>query len=731
MDHTEFTARLPQLREIRDARKKAASAVTKAQAALDKAQAALAKIDEKRDAEVRDLAAYEKATPARLAPAAGLSVIDIVKLAPHLAPQGQNTDTAAQHTADSPAHPANEDEHAASSTAPTIEAPAALATTPPTGPAPTPAAPPLDQTTAPADAASSAITRELPTIPSGASGDAFFQHHPDPKMVSRHPDYSQQVRPMACLDTTAGVLVYQGNRVSIDVGSGTAGEIITAVCATIPSHVTPPQRIFITNADTSAPWHRDLAQYPYMKDAVAAWLNAPLPPGWEKETQRGDDIMADHFVHERNPVGRWQRRSPDGVHHLEIRNAQEWFDTEGSDAATVYNAFGQLFTSLKREWPDAVLMGSPMQLGRDLWTRTIPTGNSRWAEGYPVLSDELRQLLHATSGQGRTELITPPRVPETLPQFIELDRTLAYGKHTSNLAVGVPERVTAHRFAAWTTDEQAKALYRPSHWHIRVTIPTDWQHVGILPAPIEGDRAWTYPHEAGRTFTTWASGAEVHVALNNPIQPWKIEVLDGLMWEQGNPIKTWADKLKKCWAELSAWSQQAGDENQRKAFKLASRGVRSVLLYGIGGFAQRPTTTTGSVPRDQMDRIPKGAVPIGMTDDSVTWQRTTMSKNPKAHPEWAAGVWGKARAALLDMTVNEAGVKTKAGALHLPPRSIVAFRTDAIYSTVQPDWPDRGQPGDYRIKGFLPNATAPRTDEDFFKLQALGRAYYEEQHTSP
>lgn len=48
---------------------------------------------------------------------------------------------------------------------------------------------------------------------------------------------------------------------------------------------------------------------------------------------------------------------------------------------------------LHRHWPDVML-------------------SSRWADGFPVMSEEIRGLLHATAGQGRTELITPPQVPE-------------------------------------------------------------------------------------------------------------------------------------------------------------------------------------------------------------------------------------------------------------------------------------------------------------------------------
>lgn len=57
-------------------------------------------------------------------------------------------------------------------------------------------------------------------------------------------------------------------------------------------------------------------------------------------------------------------------------------------------------------------MGSPSQTGRDLWTRTIPT-TGKGAGGYPVLPEELRELLHTMGGEDRTELILPPRPAAT------------------------------------------------------------------------------------------------------------------------------------------------------------------------------------------------------------------------------------------------------------------------------------------------------------------------------
>ncbi|MEV6680715.1 Mucin-19 [Streptomyces erythrochromogenes] len=561
--------------------------------------------------------------------------------------------------------------------------------------------------------------RELPTIPAGGDGDRWFTVAAD-NLRSTRPKYPQQVRPMVFLDATTGDLIHRGQRVRLDLGHRSADEILTAVFAHVPDTV---ECIYLTAGD---PWHRDAARYPYLRDAVRAWLDAPMPSGWTAETRRGKDSMAGHFIHERNPVGRWQR----GNSHVQIRNVAEWFDPDGADVAVVRHAFTLLWEGLKKEWPDVVLMGSPSQTGRDLWTRTIPTkAGARWIDGYPVMSDEIRQLLHATSGQGRTELITPPRVPAQLPQLHEFDRTLAYGKHTWTSGVGAPQRVTARAFASWSAKEQSNALFAPGHWQVKVTIPDGWNHVGILPFAIEGEKAWSYPHEAGRTFTTWCGGAEVNLALRNPLVPWKVEILDGLLWEAGTPLKDWSEKLKTIWGALEAAAALAGSDELRQSYKLASRAVRSILLYGIGSFAQRPTTTTGTVPAGRQDQIPPGGRILSMDGETITWERTRMSRNENAHPEWCTGVWSAARAALLSTRAKTAdGTTTHVGALHLPAGSIVAFRTDAIYTTAAADWPYNGESGDYRLKGVLPYPVPAPTDEaEFSTLQSLGRAMLQEQ----
>ncbi|MDQ0847708.1 Mucin-19 [Streptomyces sp. V1I6] len=728
-----YTEGLAKLREVRDE-------IKPLERQLAKIQGELTKLATRRDQKIMELGEFEKAKADRIATSAGVSVIDVVALVPSLGPQGaasvpveaSSTDsTIGDHTGPQAATQAIKEpvgtpapelrpaaQHIAAAdeqhteTSEDEELAAAAATVLAAAPSPTPASAPVTQ---PGEQ-----ERTLPSIPEGVAGDRWI--YAEPNLTSKRPTFKQAARQMAFLDTATGVLVWQAGAVTLDLGRASVAEILTAVYATVPADV---ERIYITAGD---PWHQNAGGHQFLKDAVAEWLNGPLPEGWQLESSRGKDRQAGHLVHPRNPVGRWQRGKDQ---HTEIRSVGEWFDPAGADPATVRAAFVELWKALRRHWDDVVLMGSPSQTGRDLWSRTIPAkAGAKWADGYPVMSQEIRGLLHATAGQGRTELITPPRVPERVPGWYEADRTFAYAKHTWTSGVGVPQRVTAAAFAAMSEKEQADALFSPSHWQVRVTIPKDWNHVGLLPAPAPGERSWHYPHEGGRTFTTWAGGAEVNLALRNPLQPWRIEILDGLVWEKGDPLKDWSNKLKDAWRSLRAISEVHGDEQQRQAARLASRAVRSILLYGIGTFAQRPRITTGSLElgtSGEVPEIPDGARLTGLTDTHVTWERNGgFARDPYAHPEWAAGVWSAARAALLSGPTGTkdptTGKPARAGALHLPAGSILAFRTDAIYSSVRPDWPYSGEPGDYLLKGAMSwEQTTPNNEEEFYVLQALGR----------
>ncbi|MET9395999.1 hypothetical protein [Kitasatospora sp. NPDC002965] len=727
MDRKTYTAELAALRELR-------AEITTAEKAVATAQNKLDKLTAQRARRVSGLTAHEGAKADAIAKAAGLQVVDVVRIAPLLDPTPPAIRAAQAEAQAVPAEapkgvPASE---LATAVAPALTRPAAVVEQPAPAPAveapaeteeqPAPAAPvtaapvvptaPVAPAAAVVRSAAASGPRELPTLPEGPAGARF--EAVTTGLVSKRPPYVQHARNTVFLDAATGDLTVRDRVVRLDLGARTPGEILDAALHAAPG----TERIYIT---AGAPWHDGAERYSTLKDAVAAWLNAPSER-WTTAVGSGRDKLAGHFVHQRQPVGRYAPAAAPDSGTTEIRSIGEWFDPDGADVVTCRQAFTLLWQALRRHWADAVLLGSPSQTGRDLWSRTIPT-TGKWAGGYPVLSEELRGLLHATGGQGRTELILPPRVPEQLPALVEYDRTFAYAKHLWKSPVGTPRRITAAAFAAMTEQEQVKALMSCSHWNIKVTVPAGWNHVGLLPAPVTGDRAWVYPSEPGATFTTWAGGAEVHLALSNHIAPWRIEILGGLLFEDGKPLDEWGKRLKAAWADLTNLSRIHADERQRAAAYLASRAVRSVLLFGLGGFAQRPRLVSGTTPVGEA--LPAGVEILGQDDQVVTWQRQAgFRRDPYAHPEWAAYVWSGARAALLDVKYREGKeVVGYAGALHAKPGSVVYFGTDGMGLTERQPWPYRGEPGDYLLKGHLTGPVEhPKSQEEYLKLRGLGRA---------
>ncbi|ANZ13434.1 hypothetical protein O1L44_30665 [Streptomyces noursei] len=731
MDGPTYTAKLKELRELRKqiaAKEKEEAA---AQKRVDAAAVARDELARQRNRIVCDIEGYGKANGETVAKAAGIRPAELAQIAPRLdttptdvreardgveAPQP----TAVREVAE---QPTVSESTSALSKAPSAQAPAAEpsdasaelsshASHEAIDVAERNAPDPTTVVSAPAQPSKQeAAARVLPSIPEGPEGARFLELAPGLKSTRRR--FKQKTREMVFLNTNTGDLVARVNRadkhVRLDLGDRSPGAILDAVLSVAPD----TQRIYVTAGN---PWHRDEHRYNTLTDAVLAWLSIPSPR-WSTDTGQGRDRLAGHFLRARTPVGRFMRA--DSNDHVEIRSLREWLDQEEDDPALGRDALRALWRALSEHWPDeVVLMGSPGQTGRDLWTRTVPT-TGQWAGGYPVMSPELRGLIHATAGQGRVELFAPPGLTQA-PELVEYDRTFAYARHTWKSPVGEPRRMTGAAFGALSDSDKKKALFACSHWHVRATVPRGWDHIGLLPAPAPGDRDWHYPAGAGAVFETWASGPEVYGAVTNHLQPWKIEILDGLVWQEGKPLDDWSKKLQAAWAGLKSRADLHGDPRERAVAYLASRAVRAILLQGIGSFASRPGMVTGTARVGE--HLPDGVEIIGEHRGVITWQRRTEATDERnSHPEWPMYVWGGARYALLD--TNMKGDKVHVGALYVPRDALVAARTDALTLTMDPRWPYHGKPGEYRKKGHLIGPVPwPTTEAELLKLQGEGRA---------
>ncbi|OKI00572.1 hypothetical protein AMK13_33445, partial [Streptomyces sp. CB02056] len=239
MDRKTYTAELAGLRELR-------AGITAAEKQVAAARKELDRLAAQRSRRVAGLAGYEGAKADAIAKAAGLSVGDVVRIAPLLDP----TPAAVRAAAPAPAPVAEVAEaEEAAEPAPVAEPPAAVAPalTRPAAvleqPTPSPvAAPtvPAASVAAPVRPAVEAGPRELPTLPEGPAGSRF--EAVTTGLLSKRPNFTQQARSTVFLDAAAGMLAVRDQTVRLDLGARTPGEILDAVLHAAPG----TERVYIT-----------------------------------------------------------------------------------------------------------------------------------------------------------------------------------------------------------------------------------------------------------------------------------------------------------------------------------------------------------------------------------------------------------------------------------------------------------------------------------------------------
>lgn len=423
-------------------------------------------------------------------------------------------------------------------------------------------------------------------------------------------------------------------------------------------------------------------------EQVRAWALTPPGDGWTA----GAHYLGDATL----PVLRFT--GPRGEKVTILRAAAWWGETDAS-VRTCADAWAGLGVALDKvpAFAGAGIADTPATTGRALWLRTIPENRN-----YPVLSDELRELIGATSGQGRIELRPEPyRLPvckgvdlvQNCQDFTYLDGRFMYAALTWGMPVGEPRRWTGEQLEAASARDFTTAMRGRGRWRITCQVPDGWQHVGMFMAP-DGAGGWCYPSEPGQVFTTWADGSEVWAGLE---QGWEPVFHEGLTWAEGKPLDTWRDALVGVW--------EAANAHNSAPSQLGARAVRSILLYALGAFATKAHPVTHSAPVDgPAPEVPAGTE-VRRVGENLVWHELAKQSawtQQTAHPEWSATVWARARTRLL--TGRGVG-QERVGALHLPVESVVAFATDALYvAGGSPGWADDGRPGRFRSKGTRPGA---------------------------
>lgn len=423
------------------------------------------------------------------------------------------------------------------------------------------------------------------------------------------------------------------------------------------------------------------------------WLQgAGLPEGWA-----GDG----HYLRPPAPVFRF--RHSDGRRLTVLRAAAWWGEGDYTtvDAAAAWERLGEL---IRGHFDEGRLLLTPATTGRYLLLRCVAFGRE-----WPALDDELQELIRSTSGQGRIQHFA--RELEGPVDLFAYDARLAYVACCTELGAGVPERDTVNEYAG----------HRRGRYRVRATVPADWPvacrcgasgHAGIGLLPNATNRGgWEYPAEPRRTFDAWVDGAELRVALEHG---WRVEVLERILypWPPYPPLTRKSGQTSKR-GPLDAWGSKLAmlRAHAERDDPLVANALRMVVLTGIGALQGRGHRTTHVVNIDEAHTLPAVVDDVERVDDWLVYEEgadDAAKWGAMSHPEWAAAIWGRARARLLDAPGWTRQERT--GALHVPAESIVAFRTDAVWlARDDPRWRDDGRLGRYRRAAHLVNVPYPNT----------------------
>lgn len=434
------------------------------------------------------------------------------------------------------------------------------------------------------------------------------------------------------------------------------------------------QRVFVLDA-------------PATLTELRPWLYAPLPDGWEH------DPRGDYLTDGGAWAARYVRRDAAGnvCQRVELLPAGAWWGDAPLSVEQAAQAWGLLNAGIAARWPGAVALSTPGTTGRDLVLRSLPDGAA-----FPVPDRDAAAAIRASTGQGRIELF-PPAV-EQLDALHVYDARLAYAACAWELGSGV---------VAW--DDRPEVATR-GRYRVTVTVPDGWDHVGLLGVHDDAG-GWRWPNEPGERFQTWAEASELHLA---DAHGWRYEVHERIVYERGRPLDRWARQL----VELRDSVTRSGVPVELHEPLRAA--VRSILLHGIGAMHGAPRRVTRSVPVDQADAVPAGAAGVRVAGDALVYSVTEPPAwGDLAHPEWCAQVWARARVRLLDAPTGTATIR--AGALNVARDSVVAMRTDALYLSRDPAWPDDGKVGRFRRAGHIAGPVPwPASNVELLRLRDGG-----------
>lgn len=386
-----------------------------------------------------------------------------------------------------------------------------------------------------------------------------------------------------------------------------------------------------------------------------------------------------------------------------------WFDVDAEDydEAAAARVLSYVEKEIVRKH-GASMRRTPAGAGMSLLEHMLPDRHCWY-----TLPDEEQRVIRMNLTQACVQHIAQPG---------EIDMVLSYDARAAYMSccrhvpvffnhIAVPGYLGGAGHFYQHDNRNTYAGFVLGFYRVHVTVPTNWQHVGLVPKKRPGFLYADYPRSPGEEWETWIDGAEI--ALLKTYE-WPFAIRERILFPHeiakyqekasantrcvrlGNDRRY--DPLCNWITELNGHIERIGDTPATKERRYLRQAVRAMALHTIGSLYSRGAPVSVNVrPGEPVpDQVPTWAE-MGMADtgDTIyTWREghTGIAKRWD-HPEMTAHIWGKWRARMLKK------------ALKVPISQLLHLATDAIYTSAplpsqeaSDPFYDDGKVGSFRIK---------------------------------
>lgn len=388
---------------------------------------------------------------------------------------------------------------------------------------------------------------------------------------------------------------------------------------------------------------------------------------------------------------------------LDIIPIKRWFDTSvHTTLKDVIIAMQELEKILNEKFVvghsasvPIEILETPTRTGMDILKRKLPFDGR-----YESLPDDIEHIVIGNFSQQRREYFTHDYVIDDLYCY---DGRLEYAACCRDIPIGAPIH----------DNEDKHVPYVPALYRALFTIPSNWQHIGLLPvkANLKGV-ASIYPNEPKQEHETWCSTYEMQTALK---YGWDVSIKERVLWLEGkekgfkgkDPLKHWVNDLVEL-REVAI--PQRYEEPIRSLLKGA---IRHLIIDTIG--ALHSSERTIDVYSDDItDMYELGYIPDfdGVQYHAKIKKEMNAYQRSMYHPHWSLDIWSKAKDKI-----------TKC-ALSVPYEQLLLIRADAIWTQgKQQHLKDDGKVGTFREKPLLKRGvfTMPRTENNIRRMMSQAK----------